>query len=126
MRVRIRLQSDGNIRRELQRIANRIPEAAGRALHEEGQTIITRAKSDPSFPVDTGALRASGTVDAPKTRGRRVEVDIGFGGPAAPYALYVHEGTKNMQARKYLEKHVLEAQRGWAERLARRLQNALR
>jgi len=40
--------------------------------------------------VDLGPLRASGHVRM-KRAGRRVTAELGFGGAAAAYAVYVHE-----------------------------------
>jgi hypothetical protein len=61
-------------------------QALDASLLKQGNIILTDARLH--CPVDTGALRASGTV-------RREEGDVlvGFGGPSAPYALYVHERT---------------------------------
>lgn len=42
-------------------------------------------------PVDTGALRSTGSVKPSVIAGDSVTVEMGFGGPAAPYALIVHE-----------------------------------
>ena len=61
------------------------------ALYQEAQELITEAKQE--VPVDLGTLRASGYVEPPITEGTKITVQCGFGGPAAPYALYVHEGT---------------------------------
>ena len=72
-------------------------------------------------PVAFGVLRASGHVQLPVIVGRRVTVTLGYGGAAAPYAVFVHE----RQARhtpptqwKYLEKPFNEALVGMARRLA--------
>src|SRR3954447_26710077 len=59
------------------------------ALYREGLRIF--AESQKLVPVDTGALRGSGVVTEPRIVGTTVEVVIGYGGPAAPYAIYVHE-----------------------------------
>lgn len=50
---------------------------------------MTEAKA--RTPVDKGALKSSGYVHPPQYRGREITVEMGFGGPAAPYAVYVHE-----------------------------------
>ena len=50
--------------------------------------ITTRA--DELVPFDTGVLSASQTVK-PTGKGAIVQVEIGYGGPAAPYALVQHE-----------------------------------
>lgn len=64
--------------------------AVAAALYEEGERIMGEAKR--LCPVDTGTLRASGHVSEPTvTPGDGVIVLLGFGGPAADYAVYVHE-----------------------------------
>lgn len=63
--------------------------AAAKALLLEGNLLLTEAKR--VTPVDLGALRNSGTVAPPEIKGSVVTVEVGFGGPAAPYALAVHE-----------------------------------
>lgn len=64
-------------------------------------------ESQKIVPVDFGTLKGSGMVKEPKVDSRGIEVEITYGGAAAPYAGYVHE---NMNARhkdgktaKYLE-----------------------
>ena len=39
----------------------------------------------------SGNLRSSGHVDPPKITAHGASVELGYGGPAAPYALAVHE-----------------------------------
>jgi hypothetical protein len=102
------------------RLAGALREAAAGAIRVEHERIMTTAKR--RTPVDTGALRASGHVQPTRVEagGRLVSVG-GFGGPAAPYAVVVHE---DLTARhpvgqaKFYETSVLEAQRDMAERLA--------
>ena len=83
----------------------------GQAIWEEANRIF--AKSQVLVPVDTGALRGSGGVSAIQSDGKDAFVDIFYGGPAAPYALLVHEIQGNhhnppTQA-KYLEQPFMEA-----------------
>lgn len=77
----------------------------GAGLYLEGLEIL--AESAPIVPVDTGTLRASGHVDAPKVDGLSVEVVVGYGGASAPYALIVHENLEAFHEpptqAKYLE-----------------------
>ena len=47
-------------------------------------------------PVDTGALRASGHVRPPVISPNNVSVELGYGGPAAPYAALVHENPRRV------------------------------
>jgi hypothetical protein len=61
----------------------------GQVILEEANMIF--AKAMILTPIDTGALRGSGGVSAPMNMPQGIGVDIFFGGPAAPYALYVHE-----------------------------------
>jgi len=69
------------------------PELINRAieveLFKQGNIIMTQAKE--LTPVDTGALRSSGFVEAAKRMGKRIVVTMGFGGTAQRYALFVHE-----------------------------------
>lgn len=60
-----------------------------RALYNEAQLILTAAQA--LTPVETGALKGSGIVPTPEEDATGVRVTIGFGGAAAPYAIYVHE-----------------------------------
>ena len=57
----------------------------------------------------------------PEISATGASVTLGYGGSAAPYALYVHEITTNRHEpptqAKFLEQPVLEAQSGLAKRL---------
>lgn len=74
--------------------------AANRALYAGANEIFN--ESQRRSPVDTGALRGSGTVVQSGGAGG-AEAEIKYGGTAAGYAIYVHEGTSRMEARKFLE-----------------------
>lgn len=93
-------------------------------LYREAEKVMRRSKEE-LVPVDTGNLRASGHVEQPNISADNIDVVLGFGGPAAPYALAVHEnpnagapgyphgsgkavGSKVGQW-KYLEQPLLEA-----------------
>jgi hypothetical protein len=87
------------------RIPSNFPNLLEKAIYEEANVIFN--ESQKLVPVDTGALRASGFVHAPKNENNRTFVRVTYGGPAAHYALYVHENlysthTAPTQA-KYLE-----------------------
>ena len=62
-------------------------------LYTEAEAIIADAKEN-YVPVVTGALRGSGFVEPPKISGGKMTVTLGFGGPAAKYALIVHENPR--------------------------------
>ncbi len=76
------------VRTQLTLLAARMPEAMERALRAEAELI--RTHSMRLTPVKTGTLKDSHfvtsrqTIDGP-------EATIGVGGPAAGYAIYVHE-----------------------------------
>lgn len=74
----------------LKALGERALQAAAQALYQEAESIMTASK-ETYCPVDTGNLRASGHVDKPVIEGSNVSVTLGYGGPAAPYALSVHE-----------------------------------
>lgn len=60
------------------------------AIYRVGSHIMTRSQRD-FVPVQYGALRDSGRVQAPKREGTNIYVDLTYGGPAIPYAFAVHE-----------------------------------
>jgi hypothetical protein len=94
----------------------------GRALYQEALAI--QKVSMRRTPVDTGALRASHETLEPFFDGGEVRVAIAVGGPAAPYALVVHEDLDahhNVGEAKFLEKSVLEAAQNLSERLGARI-----
>jgi len=99
------------------------PTLAG-ALYEEATDIM--AKAIPITPIEFGPLRASGRVEPPEVSGTSVSVTLGFGGAAAPYAVYVHErmdlSHKPPTQAKFLEQPVLEAQSGFGARLGARME----
>lgn len=101
-------------------------DTVARALVAEAEIEMTEAKK--RTPVDTGALRASGHVGGPFRRGNTVEVKLGFGGPSAPYAIFVHERLdvfhKVGQA-KFLESVLLESAPFLPARVAERVRRGL-
>lgn len=76
--------------------------------------LIVELKSRARTPVLTGTLRATHETSEPEYNDseKSVECTISVGGPAAPYALAVHENLnryhRNGQA-KFLESAVLES-----------------
>lgn len=84
--VRIRNQLQDPIRRDLLRRGARVESAAKKRISHSPRRI------------DTGRLRASITTQ-PFTRGRLPGIRVGTN---VEYALYVHNGTRHMQANPYL------------------------
>ena len=74
-------------------VLSRIRSASGDALMAAGNRVLEA--SNAMCPVDTGRLRASGHVSMD---GNNVTVSYD-----TPYAIYVHEGTRYMSGRKFLE-----------------------
>lgn len=97
-------------------------------INEEANTIFGKALV--LTPVDTGALRGSGGVSAPMQTQQGIGVDIFFGGPAAPYAMYVHEIIGNYHnpptQAKYLEQPFMERLPEIQANLARRIIDLLK
>lgn len=85
----------------------RLTDAAGVGLYAAGNRVMTTAKSG-LVPVDHGTLRGSGYVTEPVKEGEAsVIVELGFGGPAADYAVIQHEEQSfahEVGTFKYLEK----------------------
>jgi hypothetical protein len=100
---------------------------AGQAIWEEANSIF--AKSQILVPVDTGALRGSGGVSAPQSDEKNLFVDIFYGGPAASYALIVHEIQGNYHnpptQAKYLEQPFMEALPDIQKNMANRIMELL-
>lgn len=96
-------------------------------LFQEGEGIMAQSKE--MVPVNVGTLRSSGHVQLPKRTVNQVSVTMGYGGPAAGYAVKVHE---DMQAfhkvggAKYLSLPFNQAIRGFAKRLAVRLKKEVK
>ena len=100
----------------------------GLVILEEANMIF--AKAMILTPIDTGALRGSGGVSAPTNTPQGIGVDIFFGGPAAPYALYVHEILGNYHnsptQAKFLEQPFMERLPEIQKNMARRIIDLMR
>jgi hypothetical protein len=130
----IRIQIDDRELRSLLSKAKNATQILARALYEEGNEIFN--ESQRLVPVVTGALAGSGRVTSPSVNASAVEVTIGYGGAAAPYAIYVHEmmelnhkypGAKNASAQaKFLEEPALKAAETLGVKLASRVERLLK
>ena len=123
MGIRFDLNGDEQLVKALKSGKEKSPQAIAQAIWEEANIIF--AKSQILVPVDTGVLRGSGGVSAPQMGNQGYFVDIFYGGPAAPYALYVHEIIGNYHnpptQAKYLEQPLMEAMDGLQSRLKGRI-----
>jgi hypothetical protein len=91
------------------------------ALFQEGLEIAS--VSQKRTPVLTGALRASHEVERPVEGSDTIEVQIKVGGPAAPYALHVHEEVQlfhKVGGPKFLQSAMNDARAGMSKRIMRR------
>ena len=104
------------------------PQAIAQAIWEEANVIF--AKSQILVPVDTGVLRGSGGVSAPQMGNQGYFVDIFYGGPAASYALYVHEIIGNYHKpptqAKYLEQPFMQSLAEIQNNISRRIIHILK
>ena len=102
------------------KIGSLVKDPAGRALRSVGEVYMTAAKK--RVPVEFGVLRSSGHVIGPEDGLDGVmQVRLVFGGPAATYAVHVHENLKARHAvgqAKYLESVVLEHRHTFAKEVA--------
>ena len=89
MRYDIKIKGIKEVKKNLREYPHKTLKALGKATYEESQIILGESKKQ--CPVDTGTLRSTGHVTEPKYTKSSVEVQIGYGGAAAPYAIYVHE-----------------------------------
>jgi Bacteriophage HK97-gp10, putative tail-component len=127
MDVTVTLTGHAELQNQLKAVAERAPDVMLQCLVEEAELEMTEMKL--RTPVDTGALRSSGHIANPRRTGsEEFQVDIAFGGPAASYAVVVHEDLdafhKVGQA-KFVESVVLESAPHLPERLLRRVMERL-
>ena len=83
----IRIVGLGDVTRLLEEGNRKVTKAARLAVTEV--TVEVAAKADDLVPFDTGTLSNSQVVKLPVTG--KIEGEITYGGPAAPYAAVQHE-----------------------------------
>jgi hypothetical protein len=94
--------------------------AAYGSLYRFGERIMTISKQR-DCPVNHGTLRSTGHVELPTKTGNVIIVRLAYGGPAAPYATFVHERLHvhhPVGRAKYLEIPVMEGARVMRDFLA--------
>jgi len=126
---------DDAVARRLKELARNLRREEHAALYQEA--LVITAVSMRRTPVDVttgkggGTLRDSHETSAPRRKGTTVQVDIKVGGPAAEYAAVVHERVIAPSGRpvnhpvgraKFLESAILEAEKTFGARIAKRLQ----
>lgn len=93
------------------------------------ETQIMFANSQRIVPVATGTLRRSGIIMPPRSEGKNIVVELGYGGAASAYALRQHEDLtfrhKEGKAAKYLENPVKDRIPNLELRIAGRMNKIL-
>lgn len=89
MAIKSRVIGLGSLKAKLNSLGDGANSVAATVLYQESEKIITDAKR--LTPVLTGDLRNSGFVRPPLICKSGVSVELGFGGAAASYAVFVHE-----------------------------------
>jgi hypothetical protein len=108
---------------KLRTIGARFPNRVKTAMKVECEIELTEMKR--RTPVDEGSLRASEHLEGPEGEaGGTFEVRWSAGGPAAPYAIHVHE---NLDAHhpvgqaKFMESVLLESLPHMGKRIGKRI-----
>ena len=105
-------------------VARKSKTVTKRAVREFAEEEMTEAKR--RTPVDTGELRASGHVTMGETENGGVRAELAFGGPAAPYALTVHEDLEafhKVGQAKFLESVLNESARYFLARVGAKIKS---
>lgn len=91
----------------------KVKKAAETELYQIAEEVMANSKE--IVPVDKGTLMSTGHVDPPVETDKGASINMGYGGPAAPYALAVHENldprvhwTRPGSGPKYLERPLEE------------------
>ena len=98
--IEIRVTGVDEALRRMQWLIQHFPHEVAGEVYTEAELTMTESKRE--CPVDTGALRGSGFVEAPKITSNNISVTLGYGGVAAKvnpktgqsannYAIIVHE-----------------------------------
>lgn len=110
------------MKRRLANLKRTVPEQVEHALYLEAEIEVTEVKK--RTPVDKGTLRGTVHQEGPTRNFRRIYTLIVAGGPAAPYALFVHEDLEAhhpVGEAKFIESVVTESRPFMAARVARRI-----
>jgi len=127
VRYDIKIKGIKEVKKNLREYPYKTLKALGKATYEESQIILGESKKQ--CPVDTGTLRSTGHVTEPKYTKSSVEIQIGYGGAAAPYAIYVHERLDlrhKVGKAKFLEDPMKEALPKLPSSISERMRGELR
>jgi len=118
----------GTVLGNIKKLDHTIPLVAAAALYQEA--LVEQKESMKRTPVDVttkrggGTLRDSHQTSPPKWKGQNLEVTIKVGGPAAGYAVIVHEDMEahhTVGQAKFLESTILESAPFMLARIAKRM-----
>jgi hypothetical protein len=119
-RVQIDITGVERVQRAIGKASTRLAPKVADGLRQCAEVILR--KSRQYVPVDTGELKKSGRVET-TGQGLGAESKVLYGGPDAPYALYVHEDLTKFHApptqAKFLERAARET-RGTCAAIMRR------
>ena len=139
MQFTMTLEGSLDVAKALKELGDQAEPALRAALYEEGNALLNDSKA--VCPVDTTRLITSGYVK-PATA-QDLEVVVGYGGAAAPYALTVHENPRSGKTGgvspsgraykhwasvgewKYLERPFIARVFGYYDRIAQSLRRSL-
>lgn len=127
-RVSFKFKKTDALFKKMRRYPDKALKAAGSSLYLEGEGIMTLSK-EVYVPVDLGVLCGSGFVELPQFERNKVSIVLGFGGPAAPYAVEVHEDLQayhTVGEAKYLSKPFRSSAKELSQRLADDIAKELR
>lgn len=133
--IEVKVTGADKVQQSILELARRMPTRVMDALEVEAN--LTMEESQALVPVVTGALKSSRFVAKADMVGKDIGIVFGYGGPAAQYALAVHENPRAGKTGgvgpaprfqrykrwsrggqwKYLEQPVLSRAAGFCERM---------
>jgi len=127
MTVKINIKGIDKLVKAIRQAGDRGESEIGAGIFQEGEQIMTESKG--IVPVLTAALKDSGIVEKPVRQGNTITVTLGYGGPAAQYAIFVHEDLTakhtSGQSAKFLSIPFKKRSKTFGNRLANRIRAAL-
>lgn len=95
MNLSVKLQGNEKLKGALGTLGDRAAESLASALYVEAELVMTDSKR--LVDVDQGTLKSSAFVKPPQINRNAldwsIEVEMGYGGAASGYAIFLHEGT---------------------------------
>jgi hypothetical protein len=124
----ITLKGAAELIAKFERLGGEMDDIAASALYQEAEKIMTDSKEN-YVPVRDNVLRSSGYVDDPEINADGISIEMGYGGAAADYAVIQHENLDfkhgGGKSAKYLEKPLMEAERGLTQRVGLKMRREL-